>query len=164
MGGGCGGGQEIRFPGSTLLGVSAQDFLPPLPMLWSCPMPRDPLYPGICRDPEIQPHPQDGGGAGWEFRSQGRAQGPAGNTESWPGQPPSLNSGSLGTSGGGRGRRGLGIIIEASPGSQDWECILRVRENGTKGQLPASVSLVVKVGKGTNACPPLPSFTLEGKF
>lgn len=31
-GGGCGGGQEIRFPGSTLLGVSACDFLlPPFP-------------------------------------------------------------------------------------------------------------------------------------
>lgn len=27
-GGGCGGGQEIRFPGSTLLGVSTQHLLP----------------------------------------------------------------------------------------------------------------------------------------
>lgn len=35
-GGGCGGGQEIRFPGSTLLGVSVLDLWPPVPLLWSC--------------------------------------------------------------------------------------------------------------------------------
>lgn len=57
-------------------------------------MPRDLPYPGICGI--LRSSPQWGGaGAGWEFRSQGRAQGPAGNTASQPGQPPGLNSQAL---------------------------------------------------------------------
>lgn len=43
VGGGCGGGQEIRFPGSTLLGVSAQDPLTPQPCSGAAPDPRS--YP-----------------------------------------------------------------------------------------------------------------------
>lgn len=56
------GGQEIRFPGSTLLGVSAQDLLPPthpaleLPLAWDLP------YPGICGI--LRSSPQWGGAGG----------------------------------------------------------------------------------------------------
>lgn len=64
-------------------------------------MPKDPAYAGICKDPEIQPSVGRGGGGGGGLRSQGRAQGPAGNTVSpaWPASQPEL-SGSQGTSGG----------------------------------------------------------------
>lgn len=46
-GGGCGGGQEIRFPGSTLLGGSAQDLLPPSPLALELP---DAQGSSLCRD------------------------------------------------------------------------------------------------------------------
>lgn len=39
-------------------------FCPPAPWLWSCPMPKDPAYAGICKDPEIQPSVGRGGGGG----------------------------------------------------------------------------------------------------
>lgn len=93
-------------------------------------MPRDSPHPGICRDPEIQSLVGQGRvGAGWEFRSQGRAQGPVGNTVSWPGQLSSQNSQAL---------WGLPVRMEGSWESllqpaQDLECTLRVRENGTEG-------------------------------
>lgn len=44
---GCGGGQEIRFPGSTLLGVSAQDLLPPSPLALELPHAQG---SSLCRD------------------------------------------------------------------------------------------------------------------
>lgn len=72
-GGGCGGGQEIRFPGSTLLGVSAQDlWLSPSPL--ELPLTQGPPCVGVC-GPEIQPQNQPvrrGGNSGLRTGREGQ--------------------------------------------------------------------------------------------
>jgi len=88
-GGGCGGGQEIRFPGSTLLGVSTQDLLPS-----TAPTLVRPLAQGstLSRDLLIvRSSPQGAGqgrGGNLDLRAGLKDQWPVGNTASQPGQPP----------------------------------------------------------------------------
>lgn len=47
-------------------------FCPPAPWLWSCPMPKDPAYAGICKDPEIQPSVGRGEGGGGRIKVSGQ--------------------------------------------------------------------------------------------
>lgn len=88
-GGGCGGGQEIRFPGSTLLGVSTQDLLPS-----TAPTLVRPLAQGstLSRDLLIMRSSPQGAGQGrggnLDLRAGLKDQWPVGNTASQPGQPP----------------------------------------------------------------------------
>lgn len=110
-----GGGQEIRFPGSTLLGVSAQDlWLSPSPL--ELPLTQGPPCVGVC-GPEIQPQNQPvrrGGNSGLKAGREGQRT-------LCPQPVSSLDS--LGTSCG-KGVE-LGTSTHGSPGLR----ILRVKES-----------------------------------